>query len=429
MRVKIILFIILSVLLLLFNGCRKHSELHEDVTSIQDAESFFQLPVNASPQLQNLALDIKKQDALYKFIGAFTKRNGYPVWDKVISSINNNDQSPGSKKAIFFIPFKIPGGQISSYVVCTKSDTGYKYKLYSRPALESKLSRANTNDTQNSSLAEIMVIGYFEQLIHNKNSVLLAGDYFKDISISIKAAANESREMRAAADGAWETQIVTVCYYLPFANKKEAADYNGRGTSLGVEGSQICYDRLSAVWVSPNGGGGGNGSGAGGNAGGGGSGNGGIIGNYQCPSQEWWCESGEYRVVKGSLYTPDYYPGKDKRLPWLWWENESNYQHWLDHDISIVDDLSVSLELSKASVSWLVANPVEAVEIHQLMTHNNFSVSSNITSRILVNLYAQELQNSTYNSSIEDILSQHLPPELNASAATDPLYWFYIGIQ
>ncbi len=61
---------------------------------------------------------------------------------------------------------------------------------------------------------------------------------------------------------------------------------------------------------------GGTGSGVGGTSGGSTG-----AGGYICPISEWWCESGDYRIIDEQLLTPDYYPFKEDGFPWLWWEN------------------------------------------------------------------------------------------------------------
>jgi A nuclease family of the HNH/ENDO VII superfamily with conserved AHH len=443
MQIKISFITSMLLFAFIFNACKKY-EITAGEINRQQTERFFQTSSNISTQLKNVVDDIKKQNDSYKFIPSFSKKNGFPVWDKVVSNVsiaNTNEFSAerttpasytGATNPVFFIPLKIPDGQISSYIVCLKSDSGYRYKFYSKPRLENALATSKNTDSIKSTLAELLVIGFFEKTINKKDSVLFNGSFFDDIAISIRSKSGGGTISSVAgtnADGHWDTQVVTVCYRITTANSGVNNTNDGSNIISVIPGSgggstQVCYDRVDFVWVST--GGGYNGGGTGG--GGVGSGSGGIGNGYQCPPQQWWCEIGEFRIVNGSLYTPDNFPGKKNNLQWLWWESSSNYQNWQNHDIGIINDLSTILAPARTSVFWLVANPVGAEMIKQLLVEDGFSTDGVITSKIVLDLLGKNLQASPYNTSIENIFNQYLPATLAPSATSDPFFWAQVGI-
>ena len=254
------------------------------------------------------------------------------------------------------------------------------------------------------SLPALLVFGYFEKVINNNDSAHLAGTRYRGIELSLSDRVFENGR---AADS-WEQVLVSICVPKRGFRQMDGSMYIN---------PLYCTETVMTAWVS--GGGGSGGGGSGGNSGGGGgsgTGGGGLNGNYQCPPDMWWCETGDYRIINGYLYTADTYPGVNNRLPWAWWETDANYQNWVNRDIRIIDELSAAFNLSRADVFWLVENPAKAEQIQHIMFEDGYSLTGNIAGKALLKLLRENLVGGPYNDDFKSSLSPYLPISITQSS-------------
>lgn len=304
---------------IIMNSCRK---MESTVTpDQQNFSKFFALPANASDALKYLAADLTREDDAHHFVSNFIKRFGYPAWDKTLSNVpiiatDNGQKTLSEGKALYLLPFKIPGGSVSAYLAVYQNNNEYHYALYTRPGLVNALNRETDPVNKQALLSKLMVTGYFEQVINNKSTAELAGKRYDNISVNIHTAGGVTG---GASSGNTDVVniIVTVCQEL-LGFKKGG---NNNTEVAGAAGNQtlFCHDEEVFIWV--NDGAGGNGGNTNNGSGDGGYNSGGGTSGYTCPPDIWYCASGDFRILDGAYVTPNDYPGKDDGAPWLWWEN------------------------------------------------------------------------------------------------------------
>src|ERR1043165_9737820 len=108
-----------SILILIFlNGiiiisCRKLDKPVNDESLKQIEEKFLTLPANSSPELQRIVNKLKEQNDKSHFIAEFVKKNGYPVWQKVLWNNSSSQSRSESQRSstnndtlLFFIPLQ-----------------------------------------------------------------------------------------------------------------------------------------------------------------------------------------------------------------------------------------------------------------------------------------------------------------------------------
>jgi len=330
--------------LILINSCRKLDQLEQKEhlqTTIE--KEFFNIPDSLDARLLAVVQDIKKQDATHHFIADFSKNNGLPIWDKVVSNFTinyfSNDEVPSTSVAnassdndnfLVFIPLRSSDGSIKTYIACFYKNGKYHYRTYKRHKLSKE--HAATEEIRKFREAALSLFGFFEKTINNKDTIQVGGifpDIITKVQITFKKhstkKSNVSEEhLSEINDGYPTTDVVEVCYRVPCPNIQKPNTDNSndiRSTVMVVMPTcNACYMRVVEGWVETPGGGdsGGTGGGDGGSTGGTG---------YNCPPDEWWCESGDYRIIEGILYTPESYPGIDRSMPWLWWEDDT----WLSN--------------------------------------------------------------------------------------------------
>lgn len=443
-RWAILLLCSMILPVVIMNSCRKMESTF--IPDQQNISKFFALPANSSDALISVADDIRRQNDQYHFIGGFSKKYGFPVWDKVAASVplvkkqtgNNNDPRASintdvpDAHPLFFIPMKIPGGSISAYLAVYKKDSGYSYKLHARPKLENAVATITDADSLKTAMTELLVIGYFEQQVNNIDTIHLAGKDYTGITVDMHGGnAITNTVSNVGPGGYWETEVVTTCYKVIASQMKSHSDHSGIISvvpgSGGAGGNTVCYDQLRTVWVS-FGGGGGNGGNAGGGSntsgGSGGFGGGNSGGNVTCPYTNWWCELGEYRILDNRLVTPDNYPCKQYKLAWLWWENDL----WQNNNYHIVQRLATELSLTNEQVSWAYNHPEEAAIFNTILDENDAGDDGIVAAKITMEMYTSGVQTSPTVLPIQKIYLRNLSAA-QQNLVTDPMFLFYLRME
>ena len=101
---------VLSCVLFYFS-CRKlDSEIPAPERPVS-IDRFFNLPASADPRLKTIAQSIRAQENKHPFLKDFTKRAGWPVWDKskiiLPRNLSNGRTTNGDSSALVYIPFVI----------------------------------------------------------------------------------------------------------------------------------------------------------------------------------------------------------------------------------------------------------------------------------------------------------------------------------
>jgi hypothetical protein len=201
---------LLPVLLtILICGCRKdlHYPSALQANSESNIENFLALPDTADQELHLIVNNIRSAEETTPFIKEYAEKNGYPVWDKIISSfvtqpingfdngiVKNNgvksadkNKKTDSKKAFFMIPLADRvTKEITAYIACEKkNDTAYIYKTYNKKDI---LRTQDLNETQQKHITPLLaVFAFFERTINKKQSVSFSGTrqyHFNNVNIS-----------------------------------------------------------------------------------------------------------------------------------------------------------------------------------------------------------------------------------------------------
>lgn len=186
-----------SILLtfLIFTGCRKTDNIWSDPIMATENYDFLKSKFfnasTADQEVQKVAADIRKQDSLFKFLPEFVKKNGMPIWDKVLyktkgkniaaslgnvqtesNSIANNSSSTSteSEQGLFFIPLQSQNSQeIKSFITAYKhGDSTYTYKLYNKDSLSSN--SYQDGNTKKALINSLGVLAFFEKSINNQET-------------------------------------------------------------------------------------------------------------------------------------------------------------------------------------------------------------------------------------------------------------------
>ncbi len=348
-------------------SCRKINDKESAQLIVPDKleQQFFKVPENISPQLQDVINDIQKQNNQYHFLPEFLRKNGLPVWNKVVANVEGLNPKKKSKSVqgfsgrlssqdsaeVYFIPFKMTDNSINTFLSCVKINNQYSFKVYRRNYL------TNLNITIDSvnhyRKAALGIFRYFEGTINNKDTIQVGGvvqQIFSDADIIFNDSSSGNKT--GALIGSRQLSSITVVYCVGGAQMrisgKAMAEISGCwGETLSVYGSDLGISIISGGYSdgSPGGGSGGS-SGTG------------VV--FNCPSGLWWCESGEYSFVEGTLITSLDYPGKQNGFPWLWWENNT----WLDNNISFSSKCPLGwCNLTQAERDFIKTYPISAFSI------------------------------------------------------------------
>jgi hypothetical protein len=366
----------------IFFGCRKLDRQIEPLSQDKSEEKFFTTPENISNELKGVVDDIKKQNDQYHFVSAFAAKNGLPVWSKVVSnvSITNSQirslnsglltETDPADTLLFFIPLRYTDSSVKTYIACAKFGNQYHYTVYRRGTLTNLYVTDSTVKTFR--FAMLSVFGLFEKSINGKDTIFLAGQYqteVENVSILFNGvpASGKNNSSQSFTEG-W--RWVTIC------NGQQTNSSNSTNNNM-IEVTHNCYSY--EVWDPPS-----TttiiGSGEP-NSGGGSTGGGTPPPNYNCPPGEWWCESGEYRFINGTLYTSLDYPGKDKGFPWAWWEI-ANFQ---GANLPMVFLNLEMLDLNLTQARYLISNPAANQTINDYLIQNSNNQISKFRARVAVN--------------------------------------------
>jgi uncharacterized membrane protein YgcG len=408
-------------IVLLSSSCRKEEYSLQEIDKQAEGQ-FFALPVNATPELQMMVEDIKRQNQQYNFIPDFARNNGYPVWDEVISSAGSSiiqsselllEQAPNSATesadvSMTFIPLKPVSGPIKTYIVCLKKNGKYKYKVYRRQILQNSFPA--TGNQRKFTEAAISIFGLFEKLIHSKDTINVGGyypDVIKEVSLVFRSSQQGLSSVReqdilgTSTAGGTTGFITTVCYRIPCASSQKGKyDENSSDIfSVFAHPSKvctICFDQADMGWIDNGIGGGGSGGGGGGSIGGGGSG-----GSSGCLTTEWWCEAG---LINGQ----------------------------------VIDRLISLGNLTGTQQSWLVYNSIIANELYAILEEQGYFsqtfdgqelAETQTALNVTIELLRRNLAASPFNESVKSVLDAYLDPALTQSPEFDPTYWHMISMQ
>lgn len=329
--------LLLVLVLLFFSSCKKiNDKKSEDTPFISEKpeDVFLKLPENSSPQLTHLVAEIKKNNDKYHFLNQLIKSNGLPVWSKVIANVPiitisapvrvNGKIADAGNEELFFIPLRASDSSIKTYIACIKDSGGYKFDIYRREYL-TRLYFGN--DTLKEFRRNMMALfSFFEKSINHKDSIYVEGKYqtsISDVTLNITGSSFSNKIFQNSRIPG--SSAIQICYTISYDENPTMR------TSTYI--SQTC--ETIYLWGETLGtsviGGGGTGSGSSGTSGGGSGGTSDYT-NYNCPAEEWWCESGEYRIKDGILFTTDNYPYKEEGWEWLWWEKSIPSQDKLKFD-------------------------------------------------------------------------------------------------
>jgi uncharacterized membrane protein YgcG len=436
---KLVTFItFISLVVVIFIGCRKLDKQIEQLPQNQSEEKFFTTPENISDELKAVVDDIKKQNDQYHFINSFTAKNGLPVWDKVVSNVsitNSQIKASGNTSLIesnpadtllFFIPLRHTDSSVKAYVACAKFGNQYRYDVYKRDVLTNLYSSDST--VRNFRSAMLSVFGLFEKSINHKDTIVVGGQYQFAIDSARISFGNNSSKINGTNNSNFVEDVnwVTYCFGIGTIQQNTTINPNGFTNQIDREPTYVCFDY--PVYTSPT-----SGSGSGSNSviGGGNSGGGGSTGggtpppNYQCPPAEWWCESGEYRFVNGTLYTSADYPGKDKGFPWAWWET-GNYAN---ANLSLIFFNVENLDLNLSQAVYLINNSQVSTELSDFLVSSENSDEAKIAAKITIDVANAGILNNSTSSLHYEIAKNYLPPCCPTGPIMTTQYLGYIAGQ
>lgn len=386
---KLLTIVSLAFSIVFFYSCRKIDKESTQI-NIPDRleQDFFKVPNNISQQLQDVVDDIKRQNDHHHFLNEFIRKNGLPVWNKVVANVPivasnqlNNQTGIGGRLndtsgiEIFLIPLRAADSSVKTYIACVKDSGKYKYDVYRR----NTLTYLDTVSTPVKKFRRTMlsVFGYFEKSINNKDSIFVAGQYqngIKEVSISFSSASQNRGRISAAkiTDGG---SIVQICYTIDTSPQMRLSVVPVACVDVYVYGTTLDTGII--------GGGSTGSSGSGSGDGGGGGGGSAPSPNYNCPPDEWWCESGEYRFINGVLYTSETYPGKERGFPWAWWET-GNY---LNANLPLIFSNTDALQLNLRQALYLINNSTVNNVITDFVIENENSDEAKLSANITINAF------------------------------------------
>ena len=357
--------------------------------------------------------DIRRQDSIHHFIERLVGKNGYPLWSEysgnILTETNSNQAltrdaavSTGTNDTLLvFFPLRRDDTRnINTILACSKVGTKTWYKLLQRQYYDYKLITAK--EAEKFDFSALAVFNHFEKKINKLDSVQIG--FSRDYYLK-----NAELRMRNK-DGGYNTldapKLNTTDYWgLNFDYCiTTKPTYVAHARPLNIDVVIVQGEQCGSVsyWTFMGGGEGGS-SGSGTTRGTGGSGDGGTGGGstgsgngdagFICPATEWWCESGDFRMVDGQLFTPDYYPFKSKRFPWLWWET-AGFQN---ASLPTVFANTELLELSVTDAQYLIQQNDISQDTYLFMEENEFSIESKFASRTTINQLSQNTIDGPYD--------------------------------
>ncbi|MBS1512550.1 MAG: hypothetical protein JST86_17020 [Bacteroidetes bacterium] len=212
--------LLLSVLLCIYS-CKKENSIKNDrkllqtlsdstISSINNEgiiNRFFVVSDTCNPEIKFIVNDIRRQNQTSKFVAAFIKHNGYPIWDKSLLNLNGNAKV--SDTTVAFIPVKAANGnEITAYIFCLKQKTGYTYHLYKKSFLS--IINPTPSFTARQIETYLSIFSYFENDINNISNVSFRGTIKKKISDTKISFMNQL----GAGISMFSVESVQICYRI-----------------------------------------------------------------------------------------------------------------------------------------------------------------------------------------------------------------------
>lgn len=448
---------IAPLLLLLVYGCRKADIPVSSPPYLID-EKLYQLAPGSSESLRKIVGRIRMQDSLHQFMPRLTARYGKPIWNAAITtaasdepanavrSIGNSPlESSSSTQAgtsIYIIPFaKSQGGEVLAYLFATASDTTYNFKFYKKRKIEYTDPQKVADST--ALVTQLAVFGYFEQTLNNKTGLQLdvLHDSLKlsDINVSIQSGLhhnqgavqvqqNTQNGLRLSGDEYISYEVYVcfkgACPAMASPDQNSHPSHSSSITPSSDGGCVYCFTYEAGYWNTTGGGGtssGGSGTG-GADGGGGGSGTGGYsYDTYTCPPTDWWCETGDYEIINGNLYTPENFPAMDYGLPWQWWHN--GYQNYIEKLPYLFSQLDVNNRWAMA----IYRSQLVTKEIINYLEADEYEPESVAAAALTLKAALGNVQNGPYDQYHYDIIQAGFNPTVIGIDAT--LYWINFKYQ
>ncbi len=217
---KIKPFLLMLIFSLVFNSCKKSVDQEVKLPLVSNkaiVDKFLQLPENASTFTKDIVADLKKRELVKPFIAEAAKRNGFPLWDKIIAGSTNGtlQNNPSSKNTIksnstesanfnrtrsgiAYIPLVDTNtNEVKSYIFCIKgSDSNFIYNTYNKAEILAQQNIDVFKKAQDNVL--LSVHAYFEKQINGKkvaNTISKEKGYnYSDINISFQTNPNNNNK-------------------------------------------------------------------------------------------------------------------------------------------------------------------------------------------------------------------------------------------
>ncbi len=396
----------------LFQISCKKTEFHESRTlnqiGIKDSDKkarFFRASDSLNSEIISIIEDIKKQDSLKNFVGQFSNKNGFPLWESSVGNFNqgsevildrpnqtNSALAIAPDTSIMFIPVKRDDVKnINTIIACAKINNRYYYKLLQRQLHEYRI--VNSKKFESIDYSILTIFALFEKRINKKDQI--------EIGFSEKFRFRNPKVRMQSENGIIDLSMPhqlesgTLALSITFCIEKTCDNCVAYAKStemdIAIAPQPACWSESYDIFVGGSSGGsgstgtGGTGtSGDGGGSAGGGSGGSVGDGGFICPITEWWCESGEYRILDGQLVTPDYYPFKSKRFPWLW-----TYEFLSIEEYSVEAKFAAKTAINQ-EVAGLIESPTSERHI-EIFNSNVASLGCCPTGPVLTTHYISEL--------------------------------------
>lgn len=163
---------------ILYFSCKRDLSFSEELlinTQGKVLDAFTKISEPSSRDFKLIVANIKSVENKTSFLTNYTKKNGFPVWTKVIASSGNlygaqarSTSDTTNSKGFFLIPLiDTVTREVKAYIACEKkSDSAFVYKTYNK----ADILNAIPADSQKVNIRPILsVFAYFERVINGKN--------------------------------------------------------------------------------------------------------------------------------------------------------------------------------------------------------------------------------------------------------------------
>jgi len=223
------------------NACKREVILRSDfqhdaqTQNISAIKAFTTLPPTAGREEKLIVANMLSTEERTPFLNAYAKKNGFPVWEKIIasvvpkegleyptttiktSSINNkksSTQDTNNQRGFFIIPLiDTSTKEVTAYIACEKkNDTSYIYKTYNKNDI---LSTRGLNETQKKNARPLLAMfAYMEKSINRKTDISYLGEQeykFKNVNISQGSLTNSILTKSNTAISIKQNSLATPC--------------------------------------------------------------------------------------------------------------------------------------------------------------------------------------------------------------------------